>query len=114
MTASEVSDLLAQLVYPGTFIVCVTWVGIAIAHMTNGHKVRYAMLALSMGSAALAFGMLAFNAGRQLIPMYDVLIYFRVLVTLATVFGATFTAMYLYGIWLRSTRGRHADDQGMD
>jgi len=106
MVPVEVSDILAQLVYPATFIVCMTWVGISIANMLNGHWVRHAMLAMSMLFAAVAFGLLSFSAGRQVFTLSAILLYFRVAMTGATIFGAGFTVLYLWGIWKKTKRTR--------
>lgn len=102
MSVSGLSDLIAQIVYPATFVVCMTWVAIAIAHATSRERhciICYTMLALAMLFSALAFGLLAFNAGRDLFQMIWVLIWFRSLMTLATVFGVAFTVIYLARIF---------------
>jgi hypothetical protein len=57
-----------------------------------------------MTFCALAFGLLAHNAGREIFALQQVLVYFRILMTMATVFGCTFTAMYLVHLYRKNRR----------
>ncbi len=109
MSVSGWSDLVAQLIYPATFIVCSTWVAIAVAHATNGGRLCYSMLALSMAFAAVAFGLLGANAGRGYFTLPQILILFRASMALSTAFGAAFTVLYLWSIRKRSKRDESAN-----
>ena len=62
MLSEGLTDTLAQIVYPVTFVTCMTWAGIFLSHMLRGSRVLYGLRAGTAFFSGVAFGLLSFSA----------------------------------------------------
>lgn len=91
-----ISDFVARGTYPVTVAVGILWIGIAIAHATNGGRLRYLILAAAATSGAIAFSLLSGNVWAALFPdMRVIMLWFRLAMAGFTYAMLAFTILYL-------------------
>lgn len=86
-------------------VVCSTWVGIAIAYTLSGrHRIRWILLAIAMAFAAVSLALMGIYVAWRPLPYPDILAITRFTWTLAAIFGATFTTVYLSTLYRNSSQ----------
>jgi len=86
-------------------VVCSTWVGIAIAYILAGrHRLQWTQLAIAMAAAGVSLSLMGIYVAWRPLPYPDILAITRFTWTVAAVFGATFTTVYLSILYRNSSR----------